>query len=234
MFNVQNFSGRILLGWRLRHLRLSRLATPLSRSVTGNWASDRSFQLLDLLMVFDLYEAFGCLCFRGIRTLTGREYRLLYSIFGNSLPYHLILIDERAQLGPRSARFCYVSFHTINSWGTISDDVLVHEAVHVWQYVHIGAAYIPRALSAQQSLPGYDYGGYSGLVSALRPEDFNYEQMADLIADAYRIIRGSHPRWIEPGRGHDVAPFRPFLLAIRLADLPFAYVPNRKGIEQNA
>ncbi|MEZ4980965.1 MAG: hypothetical protein R2769_05130 [Saprospiraceae bacterium] len=46
----------------------------------------------------------------------------------------------------------------INSYGSIQNDVLVHEMVHVWQYFEKGLVYIPRALWAQKTNEGYNYG----------------------------------------------------------------------------
>lgn len=191
-----SFGNRLRLGSRLFRRRWHRLGTHLSRSVVDTAVADRLFQLLDLLFVFDLYEA-GCnLLFPGIRQLTEREVGILRPIFGSSLPYEMMRIDERAWFGPRRYQFCYVSFHTINSWGPMSEAVLVHEAVHVWQYVQFGACYIPRALSAQRTPMGYNYGALKGLAAAAFLDDFNYEQMADVIEDVFRLRRGLPPKWL--------------------------------------
>lgn len=157
---------------------------------------DRLFQWLDLLFLFDCYEAICGLLYPGLRPLTRQEIRLLTPIFGDSLPYALIRIDERAWVGPRHYRFYYVSFHTINSWGPLTEAVLVHEAVHVWQYVHRGGCYIPRALAAQRTVMGYDYRGLRGLAAAATLDDFNYEQMADVVEDAFRLRVGLSLKWV--------------------------------------
>ena len=163
---------------------------------------DRVFQLADLTFVFDVYEWVSNRLGRRTRPLTSHEQRVLYSIFGPSLPYARIRIDERAYVGPRRYRFCYVSFHTINSWGPISPPTLVHEAVHVWQYVHFGPLYIPRALASQRSPMGYDYGGVPGLERADSLLDFNFEQMASVIEDAYRLRENYKPRFVTQDMGN--------------------------------
>ncbi len=156
------------------------------------------FRLLDGLGVFRLYELVSNGLATHTRRLTPREVALLRTVFADSLPYGRIRIDEYARLGPRRYRFCYVSFHTINSWGPMPDDILVHEAVHVWQYRRVGAVYIPRALRAQRSLMGYNYNGVAGLRYAFDPKGspLNYEQQADAVADWYRLQHGLPARWL--------------------------------------
>jgi hypothetical protein len=184
---------------------------------------DRIFQVLDLLFLFDLYEASCDLLFPALRRLRQEEVDLLKPIFGSSLPYEMMRIDERALIGPRRYRFCYVSFHTINSWGPMSDAVLVHEAVHVWQYVHYGACYIPRALSAQRTPMGYNYGGLKGLAAATFLDDFNYEQMADVIEDAFRLCQGRPPKWLVHHHSATYLRFNRFVDQLKVA-LPQPYM----------
>ncbi len=188
----------IILRWR-------RLTSPLPPSVVDTGWQDRLFQLLDFLLFFAAYECLSNLFSPGLRGLTPAEVHLLRPIFGASVPYHRIRIDERAHLGPRRYGFLYVSFHTINSWGPIDPPTLVHEVVHVWQYRHRGAIYIPRALAAQRTKMGYNYGGLSGLRASRGLDDFNYEQMADVIEDAFRLAGGYPPQWLN-GRGAGCLP----------------------------
>lgn len=217
-----DFSNRLRLGLRLSPLRAARLFSRLSPSVVTTVVPDRLFQLLDLLLVSDLYEAVTNLCTPGIRGLHPQERQLLQSVFGDGLPYKLIRIDERAHLGPRRYRFCYVSFHTINNWGPLTPALLVHEAVHVWQYVHRGGCYIPRALAAQRTELSYNYGGLAGLRAASTLDDFNYEQMADVIEDAFRLQRGLPMKWAVGDRRQLSAEFGRFLAQLRVP-LPEGY-----------
>ena len=164
--------------------------------------------------MFDAYEIASNLLSPRLRPLSPAEVLLLRPIFGGGLPYDLVRIDERAWVGPRTGRFCYVGFLTINSWGPIGAPTLVHEIVHVWQYQRVGAAYIPRALHAQRTAAGYDYGGLAGLAAAATLGDFNYEQMADVVEDAYRLANGYPAQWAR-GRGAEVLPeYVPFLNAL--------------------
>lgn len=196
---------------------------PLPPSVVDTRRLDRLFQVLDLLFLFDVYEWWSNRLTPGLRRLTEWERAQLEVIFGDSIPYARIRIDERAHLGPRQYRFLYVSFHTINSWGPISEPTLVHEVVHVWQYVHFGAVYIPRALAAQRTREGYNYGGLPGLRAAKSLESFNYEQMADVIEDAFRLANGYPPQWVRGCTAAELPNYYRFMYDLRARILPAAY-----------
>ncbi|MEM1356669.1 MAG: hypothetical protein AAGF89_00615 [Bacteroidota bacterium] len=202
---------------RLRYRRLQQLYREPTKH---NWGLDVLFATADFLGVFDRYEAFSNALFSRTRPLSMVEINLLRPIFGASIPYHLIRVDERAWIGPSWSNFCYVSFFTINSWGPMSPATLVHELVHVWQYSHLGAVYIPRALAAQWSEMGYNYGGIGPLEWHDCLEDFNYEQQADLIEDAFRLANAYPPQWVK-GRGAEVLPaYYPYLAEVRERELP--------------
>lgn len=202
--------------WRAR--RKERLAELWEQPRSVFWALELAFAQLDYWGVPDFFEATLSLLAPASRPLTTRERALLFPYFGHSIPWDLIRIDERAWVGPRFSNFCYVSFHTINSWGPMADHVLVHEVVHVWQYTHRGAAYIPRALYAQTTEMGYNYGGLGPLEEAYEMEDFNYEQQADIVEDAYRLANGYQAQWV-PGRGAEILPYyQPYLAEVRGAN----------------
>ncbi|MGB3799373.1 MAG: hypothetical protein WA952_06120 [Lewinella sp.] len=180
---------------RLR-LRWRRLHSPLPPSVVSTRWLDRLFQLGEVMSIFDAYEKVSNSLCSGVRPLNPEEVDLLYPVFGESIPYHRIRLHERAHIGPRRHGIAYVSFFTINSWGKLSPPVLVHEVMHVWQYVHRGALYIPRALAAQRTFSGYNYGGLPGLRRATGLDSFNYEQMAAVIEDGYRLANGYPLRFL--------------------------------------
>ena len=78
----------------------------------------------------------------------------------------------------------------------MSEDLFVHELIHIWQYTRLGSVYIPRALRAQRSTEGYNYGG----IDQLRLGDaewmsYNYEQQGDILADYWRAKHGRLTRW---------------------------------------
>ncbi len=165
----------------------------------GRWWVECLFYILDCLGAGEVYETVAdCLKFN-TRPLHAWEKEVARGVFGESLRLERVCIDERAFLGPRQRRFCYVSGFTINSWGPMSNHLLIHELVHAWQYQHLGLVYIPRALGAQYDGRGYDYGGVPRLREYRRRGktllDFNYEQQADIVSDFFRIQNGYAPRW---------------------------------------
>ncbi len=184
------------------------------------WYLEWFFLCLDLLGVPECYEGAATIFKPRTRELTPTEREMLEPLFGSDFPYHRVRIDETARLGPPQWRICYVSFCTINSFGPMTDDTLVHELVHVWQYLRHGSVYIPRALLAQRSRMGYDYGGMRALQRAVGAdcglEAFNFEQQADIIADAFRIGQGLAPRWLRPGERPDIRLYQPFLAELRV------------------
>lgn len=163
------------------------------------WVLDTSLLLLEMFGLAEWYELGNFLVKRNTRPLTEAERALAFTIFGSELVYRRIRIDEKAYLGPKKYRFCYVSFFTINSWGKMRDDIFIHELVHIWQYQQYGASYIPRALMAQRTPEGYNYGGVNRLRATLNKQgnllDFNFEQQADIVADYYRLNRNGRVRW---------------------------------------
>jgi hypothetical protein len=202
---ITYFKSRLGLIVQNAPLRRKRIAALLRQPFSGHGLVEIIFAFWDLMGLFDIFEAFTNTIFPSIRPLTEREVLMLRPIFGDSVPYSKIQIDERAYIGPSWAKFCYVSFHTINSWGEMSAPTLVHEVVHIWQYTQRGAAYIPRALYAQTTEMGYNYGGLAPLRQATQLEDFNYEQQADIIEDAFRLANGWEAQWVK-GRGAEVLP----------------------------
>ncbi|MCB0670136.1 MAG: hypothetical protein KDC80_30120 [Saprospiraceae bacterium] len=163
------------------------------------WLIELLFYIFDLIGLSEIYETFADIVKFNTRPLNDNEKALVRRFFGDSLNLKRIRIDEFAFGGPKSHDFAYVSFYTINSWGELNEDIFVHELVHVWQYHQLGSVYIPRALRAQFSHEGYDYGGLANLVLAIRTgkklSDFNLEQQGDIIADYHRILKGKNPRW---------------------------------------
>lgn len=223
-------------GWRLRDLartwplRLRRLTRHVQDGVSLRWGHsvpgfprgklhhvafwwiELVFLLLDLPGVPEIFETIADFVKWRTRPLTDGEIALARPIFGERINWKRVRIDERALLGPPQFRLCYVSFYTINSWRSMPEPLFIHELTHIWQYEQLGSVYIPRALAAQWTQEGYDFGGRDNLVAARKKgkklSDFNLEQQADIIAGYY----------LEPGRRTDpeaMAAYRYFAAQIR-------------------
>ncbi len=163
------------------------------------WWLELLFYVADLVGIGEIYETLADIVKFNTRPLNEKEKAIADKFFPNSINTTRLRIDEFSFIGPKSHHFAYVSFYTINSWGTLQESIFVHELVHVWQYHRLGSVYIPRALKAQFSQDGYDYGGLPSLVHAMENgnglEDFNLEQQGDIVADYHRLLNGDETRW---------------------------------------
>ncbi len=221
LVKIQSFYYRIATYFRLFPVRLTRLWRHLFRGCTfqiskkeywkdeadmASWVSVFFIWLFEILvLVLELIgtgEIYETLCdfFKfNTRPLTNNEIALAQTVYGTSIDYSPIRIDERAHAGPRFFRFCYVSFNIINSWGKMHDNILIHELMHIWQYQRYGAIYMVRALMAQHTNCGYDYGGVRALKLRRKKGeglvDFNLEQQGDIIADYFLLVNGYETQW---------------------------------------
>ncbi|MBC7883948.1 MAG: hypothetical protein H7X99_00635 [Saprospiraceae bacterium] len=156
------------------------------------WMGDLPFYLMDTLAVPEIYHSLFRLFKWNTRHLTREEIEVSKSIFGDMIDYNLVKVDNKARFGTKKTALAYVSFNTINYLGKIAPAIFIHEMVHVWQYQRFGSIYIARAIKAQRSKAGYDYGGVSNLYQIMIKGgsllDFNFEQQADIIEDYYKML----------------------------------------------
>jgi hypothetical protein len=159
------------------------------------WVLDTGFYMMDVVGLPEIYQGLMRLFKWNMRKMSEDEIQLAYPIFGHHIDYDLIRIDSAAKFGTKKIAVAYVSFNTINYNTNIRKEVFIHELVHIWQYQHFGSIYIARAIKAQRSKEGYDYGGapnlYNMMLKNAKLTDFNFEQQADIIEDYYRMI--THP-----------------------------------------
>jgi hypothetical protein len=187
-YALENYPRR--LDRVIRHFRKGRQA------FSGAGLIELTFLILDLFLVLDLYELLCSLAKPNCRFLREDEVTLARQVFGDAIRYDLVVLDQGARLGALHRKgIVYVSGFTINSWGCFSEALLIHELTHVWQYQRLGSAYIPRALWAQRSAMGYNYGGLAALQVKIKLEEFNLEQQADIAMDYFYLSRGEYPYW---------------------------------------
>jgi len=198
---VNSYSLQIRAGRLWRHLLNFRTNKAMDQSTTSfvgqpiGYVVDMFFLVLDLFAVGELYESLCDWTKYNTRALNAQERNIVQELFNGSIDVDRIRIDEYA-LAPRFMRIAYVGIYTINSFGRMSEDLFVHELIHIWQYENVGSVYIPRALRAQRSAAGYNYGG----VDALRagPSElfaYNYEQQGDILADYWRAKDRRPTKW---------------------------------------
>ncbi len=179
-----------------------------------NWWVEFWIYFIEIIGITEVYETLCDFLKFNTRPLEQWEKELAYSIFGEVLHYKRIRLDEMAFIGPKQTKRCYVSFYTINSWGAMENSIFIHELIHVWQYQQMGAVYIWKALRAQKTKMGYNYGGVSALKSHLKKQktffNFNLEQQGDIVADYYRIKEGYSPHWGH-GKVEDLPVYHTFI-----------------------
>jgi hypothetical protein len=178
---------------------------------------DGIFFLLDILLILDCHELLCNAFKRETRPLNEAEKFSARMVFGHAIPLDLVRIDESARIGTRNSGIVYVSGFTINSWGPFSEAILIHELVHVWQYCQQGAAYIPRALRAQGTAMGYNYGGVTALRKAQHITEFNLEQQGDLVMDYFLLLQDRQASWAPEAGETDLPLYETFVDQIRNA-----------------
>ena len=179
--------------WKDEALKRSRA------SVILLWLAEFFVLFLEILGVGELYETVTDFAKSKTRPLQDWEIKMAKTVYGNSIDYQLVRIDETAWAGPKQYHFCYVSFNLINCWKRMANHILIHELMHIWQYQKMGAIYMIRALIAQHTHMGYNYGGVEAIQKKLtnkeRLLDFNFEQQADVVADYFLLQQGYAPQW---------------------------------------
>ncbi len=165
----------------------------------GFWWIELVLLFLDLIGIGEIYETIVDFLKFNTRPLKPWERKLAQEVFGNAINYKRVRVDEWALIGPPQMKICYVSCYIVNSWGKMSNATLIHELVHVWQYQNIGLTYIPRALRAQYSSAGYNYGGLAQLKRFKKQGKtffaFNLEQQAEILSDYYNLKNGYPIHW---------------------------------------
>ncbi|WP_261788799.1 hypothetical protein [Methanosarcina siciliae] len=157
-------------------------------------------KILDICFFPKLMDLFWQTIKPGTRMLTPLEEQEARTVFGDSIDYRQVRIDEHsliAWIGAKiknSPGMGVATFHTINfnkkiktAAGNSDMKWLIHELAHVSQMEHIGSKYLIEAFYAQAT-EGYGY------AQEEKPHfcDYNREQQASIAADYYSaLISGS-------------------------------------------
>jgi len=178
----------------------------MALSAVFAWTGRLLFKTLDALQVPEMTDFVWQLFKRRTRKMTSVEIAEAKKVFGNSLPYDKIRIDEGSVLAKIGAtingahQMGVVLFHTINFTRKIdglacSNDMawLIHELIHVAQMEYIGSQYIGEAAHAQVTT-GYDYGGVRALKDK-QFKDFNREQQGEIVRHYYQFVICQYPHF---------------------------------------
>ncbi len=157
-------------------------------------------KILDIFALPEIMDLLWQIIKFNTRSLTPIEEQEARSVFGESINYSKIRIDEHSLIAWIGAKINKCSsmgvttFHTINFNQKIRTETgnqdmkwLIHELTHVAQMERSGSKYFVESLYAQAT-EGYAYK--PGSRHHLR--EYNREQQASLIADYYfTLISGS-------------------------------------------
>ena len=157
------------------------------------WIGRFIAKTLDLFFFPNIMDILWRIIKSNTRNLTPIEKKEASRVFGDSINYSKVLIDEYsliAWLGAKINRCSgmgVTTFHTINfnqkirtSAGSSDMKWLIHELTHIAQMEHAGSQYLVEAFHAQLT-EGYGY--VPGEKPHLR--DYNREQQASIVADYY-------------------------------------------------
>ncbi|WP_440948444.1 hypothetical protein ACSAZL_09560 [Methanosarcina sp. T3] len=157
------------------------------------WTGRVLAKILDICFFPKVMDLFWQIIKPGTRKLTSLEEQEARTVFGDSINYRQVRIDEHsliARIGAKiknSSGMGIAIFHTINfnkkiktSSGNSDMKWLIHELAHVSQMEHIGSKYLVEAFHAQATEGyGYDLGTKPHFC------DYNREQQASIAADYY-------------------------------------------------
>lgn len=171
----------------------------------GIWSGILAIRTLDLVSIGEVLNFVEHVVKPNTRPLTAVEEQEARKVFGDSLDYWRIRLDEWsliAHFGAYSYRkrtkktakhMAMTVFNTIHFSRRIECEPgnadmawLIHELTHTAQSEHTGGGFMIESLVAQGK-EGYDYGGPAALAGK-NLRDFNREQQGDIVKDYYWII----------------------------------------------
>ncbi|TFH03957.1 MAG: hypothetical protein E4H06_03665 [Methanosarcina sp.] len=174
-------------------------------------------KILDLCVFPEVMDLLWQTIKPNTRRLTPVEEQEARTVFGDSINYRQVRIDEHSLIAWLGAKINKCSgmgvttFHTINfnekiktAAGNSNMKWLIHELAHVAQMEHVGSKYLVEAVYARET-EGYGY--IHGEKPYLR--DYNREQQASIAADYY-IARIS---------GSSTAPYDTYITELQAGEL---------------
>lgn len=189
------------------------------------WVGRLITKLLDVIGLGEIMDLLWQIIKFNTRTLSSTEIAEAKKVFGSSISYWQVRIDEYSLIAWIGSLFSggggmgVTTFHTINfnhkiktAPGNSDMAWLIHELTHVSQYEHVGSQYMGEALHAQAT-GGYGYGGEAGLLAAFAAgkhlRDFNREQQGDIARDFYLAHTSGRP----------TTAYDPFIVELRAGKL---------------
>ena len=185
----------------------------------GAWVGVLITKIIDLTGLYEIVDILFHLVKPNSRKLTELEIQEAKKVFGDSLNYWQIRIDEKSVFAKLGAKFNgshalgVVTFRSVNfthkincKEGNFDTAWLIHELVHVKQMQSLGSQYIFEALYAQNTIAGYYYGGFDTLKGNHKLNHFNLEQQADIAKHYYQYALNGNK---------DKSVYEPYILDIQ-------------------
>jgi len=157
------------------------------------WAGRAIAKILDICSIPEFMDFLWQIIKPNTRRLTRVEEQEARKVFGDSINYKKVHIDENSLLALLGAKrhkcsgMGITSFRTINfnkkikaAPGNSHMKWLIHELAHVSQMEHVGSRYMIEA-SYARATEGYGYT----LGAKPHFRDYNLEQQASIAADYY-------------------------------------------------
>ena len=155
------------------------------------WIIDFGCYIGDVFIVPDVLEFIYVWIQPKMRLLNNSEKKAAIEYFGDRVQLRNVRISYKVPRGIMSWAIAFVTFNTIHYSRPISKSVFIHEMVHIWQYQKFGSVYIYRAIKAQRSIEGYNYGGLENLYSKMLNNyfftEFNFEQQGEIFEDYCKL-----------------------------------------------
>ena len=153
----------------------------------AEWIIDFGFYMGDLFIIPDVFEFISVWIQPQTRLLDDDEIHYAKKYFYNKVELRNVRVNNHIPKRLEKVAVAFVTFNTIHFSKQISLPIFIHEMVHIWQYQKFGSVYIFRALKAQRSKEGYNYGGLETLYSKMLKNyvftDFNFEQQGEIFED---------------------------------------------------
>ncbi len=168
-----------------------------------HWSLELPLLALDMIGMPEWFTFFQSRLKSSARKLNDQEIELARFIFGSVLDLSRARIDEQSKFGTQKGKYAFVSYYYINCSSCLNLPILIHELVHILQFVQVGSPYAVRNLIAHLTPPTYDYGGLE-IINKINLEpslvhQLNYEQRADIFSDYCLISMGHWPEWGRAG-----------------------------------
>lgn len=162
----------------------------------GFWLLDTLMYSLETLGINELAETVMDFGKPKTRNLNPKELEVLHEVFGKNINASRVVVDTSSRVAKKK-KVAFVTFNTIHHWGDLRPNLIAHELTHVWQYQKFGGVYLFKALQAQHTHEGYNYGGEAGLTEKGSFLNFNMEQQGDIMEDYYRLKNGLKAQWLK-------------------------------------